>query len=140
MNALTQALQASGLNPTILDENTDMSTLPTLNADATPEQSQIDRFAFGAKMLQKAFAKAATGDQALADQRAETKMLRDMVTKALDGNGDFDAASKAFKAASNKLDKLIDARNSNIKDAKAGVDALQTALSALKIELEALED
>ena len=140
MNDLIQNLQASGLNPIIIDENTDMSTLPTLNTPATPAQSSIERFAFGAKALQKAMAKADASDTALFNQRVEIQKLRDAVTDALAGDGDFDAASKAFKAANNKLDKLIDARDSVLKDAKAGVDALRRALDAVADDLRDLED
>ena len=138
MNDMIQNLQAAGLNPTIIDENTDMSTLDT--QDAAPSQTSIERFMFGAKALQKAVAKAAASDEALFNQRVEIQQLRDDVTKALNGEGDFDTASKAFKVANNKLDKMIDARDATLRDAKAGVDALRRALDAVADDLRDLED
>ena len=135
MDDMIQNLQAAGLNPITIDENTDMNDLPT----ATTETS-IDRFMLGAKALQKAVARAAASDETLFNQRLEIQQLREAVTSALAGNGDFDAASKAFKAANNKLDKLIDARNSNLASAKAGVDALRRALDAVADDLRDLED
>lgn len=135
MNDMIQNLQAAGLNPITIDENTAMNDLPT----ATTETA-IDRFMLGAKALQKAVARAVASDETLFNQRLEIQQLRETVTAALAGNGDFDAASKAFKAANNKLDKLIDARNSNLGNAKAGVDALRRALDAVADDLRDLED
>ena len=135
MNDMIQNLQAAGLNPITIDESTDMNNLPTATAETA-----IDRFMLGAKALQKAVARAAASDEALFNQRLEIQQLREAVTDALAGNGDFDAASKAFKAANNKLDKLIDARNSNLANAKAGVDALRRALDAVADDLRDLED
>lgn len=121
---------------------TDM-TLNTANAtaaDATAVlQTPIERFMFGAKCLQKAMAKTDASDDVLAAQRAEVKTLREKVSAALNGDGDFDAAGKAFKVANNKLDKLLDARESALRDAKAGVDALRRALDALADDLRELE-
>ena len=135
MNDMIQNLQAAGLNPITIDESTDMNNLPTATAETA-----IDRFMLGAKALQKAVARAAASDEALFNQRLEIQQLREAVTDALAGNGDFDAASKAFKSANNKLDKLIDARNSNLANAKAGVDALRRALDAVADDLRDLED
>jgi len=135
MNDMIQNLQAAGLNPITIDENTDMNDLSTANAETA-----IDRFMLGAKALQKAVARATASDETLFNQRLEIQQLREAVTNALAGNGDFDAASKAFKAANNKLDKLIDARNANLANAKAGVDALRRALDAVADDLRDLED
>lgn len=135
MNDMIQNLQAAGLNPITIDESTDMNDLPTATAETA-----IDRFMLGAKALQKAVARAVASDETLFNQRLEIQQLRETVTAALAGNGDFDAASKAFKAANNKLDKLIDARNSNLANAKAGVDALRRALDAVADDLRDLED
>ena len=135
MNDMIQNLQAAGLNPITIDESTDMNDLPTATAETA-----IDRFMLGAKALQKAVARATASDETLFNQRLEIQQLRETVTAALAGNGDFDAASKAFKAANNKLDKLIDARNANLANAKAGVDALRRALDAVADDLRDLED
>lgn len=119
-------------------------TLNTTNATAVDTaavvQTATDRFMLGAKALQKAMTKAGNSDEALFNQRLEIQQLRDDVTKALGGDGDFDAASKAFKAANNKLDKLIDARDATLRDAKAGVDALRRALDVVADDLRDLED
>lgn len=135
MNDMIQNLQAAGLNPIIIDENTDMDT-----PAATPAQSPIDRFMLGAKALQKAFTRTGAADDQLLDQRVQIQQLREDVTTALNGKGDFDAASKAFKAANNKLDKMIDARDATLRDAKAGITALRGALDDLYAELLDLED
>lgn len=135
MNDMIQNLQAAGLNPITTDENTAMNDLPA----ATPE-TDIVPFMLGAKALQKAVARAVASDEALFNQRLEIQQLREAVTDALAGNGDFDAASKAFKAANNKLDKLIDASNASLANAKAGVDALRRALDAVADGLRDLED
>lgn len=135
MNDMIQNLQAAGLNPITIDENTAMN-----NLSAATTETAIDRFMLGAKALQKAVARATASDETLFNQRLEIQQLREAVTAALAGNGDFDAASKAFKAANNKLDKLIDARNANLANAKAGVDALRRALDAVADDLRDLED
>lgn len=119
-------------------------TLNTTDATAVDSaavvQTAIERFMFGAKCLQKAMTKASGSDETLFNQRLEIQQLRDDVSKALAGDGDFDAASRAFKAANNKLDKLIDARDATLKDAKAGIDALRRALDAVADDLRDLED
>ena len=52
MNSLTQNLQAAGLNPIVIDENTDMSTLPTPDTENAVETA-ISRFLNGAKALEE---------------------------------------------------------------------------------------
>lgn len=113
---------------------TDTNMQTTNNAETT-----ISRFLNGAKALGKAFAKIEGADQALFDQRVETQQCREAVSAALAGDGDFDAASKAFKVANNKLDKLMDAGNGALANARAGVDALRRALDALADDLSAME-
>lgn len=118
---------------------TDIDTTDAVTTD-TIVVPTVDRFAAGAKALQKAFAKAGSADDLLFNQRLEIQQLRDSVSEALNGNGDFDAASKAFKASNNKLDKMIDARDATLRDAKAGITALRGALDDLYAELLDLED
>lgn len=115
---------------------TDATAIDTAAVAQTP----IERFMFGAKCLQKAMVKTTASDEVMFNQRVEIQQLRDAVTDALNGKGDFDAASKAFKAANNKLDKMIDARDAALRDAKAGVDALRRALDAVADDLRDLED
>lgn len=114
---------------------TDATEVAVAEAIATP----VDKFLAGAKALHKAFAKIAASEEALFDQRLEVQQLREAVTDALAGKGDFDAASKAFKQGNNKLDKLIDANTSSLDNAKAGVDALRRALDDLADDLRAME-
>lgn len=117
-----------------------LNTTDATAVDTTPVQTAIERFMFGAKCLQKAMTKADASDSVLAAQRAEVKTLREKVSAALNGEGDFDAESKAFKAANNKLDKLMDGRESTLRDAKAGIDSLRRALDAVADDLRELED
>lgn len=114
---------------------TDAVAVQTAEVVATP----IDKFLAGAKALHKAFTKITASEEALFDQRLEVQQLREAVTDALAGKGDFDAASKAFKQGNNKLDKLIDANTGSLDNAKAGVDAMRRALDDLADDLRAME-
>lgn len=121
---------------TDLTLNTENAT-QVANSDVT--LSNIERFLAGAKSLSKAFAKINSADQALFDQRLEVQQHKEAVSAALNGTGDFDAATRAFRAANNKLDKLLDANDSSLKSALAGIDALRRALDGLADDLRAAE-
>lgn len=99
----------------------------------------IDKFLAGSKALHKAFAKIAAGEETLSNQRIIVQQLREDVTAALNGKGDFDEASKAFKQGNNKLDKMMDANTATLNSALAGVDALRQALDDLEDDLRSME-
>ena len=114
---------------------TDATEVAATEALVTP----IDKFLAGAKALHKAFAKIAGAEDALTDQRIIVQQLREDVSAALNGTGNFDEASKAFKQGNNKLDKMLDANTAALNSALAGVDALRQALDGLKDDLRAME-
>lgn len=99
----------------------------------------IDKFLAGSKSLHKAFAKIAAGEETLSNQRIVVQQLREDVTAALNGKGDFDEASKAFKQGNNKLDKLMDANSATLKSALIGINALRFALDDLEDDLRMME-
>ena len=129
MTTLMQNLAATGLNPIIIDENTDMTTLPSV---ANP----IDDLAAGAKALVKALNNIGQSAANVKTQREVVTKLRVDIARALDAGGEgFDAASKAYKSANNKLDKLIDASESSVDHARAGICALRAVLDTLEDSL-----
>lgn len=78
-----------------------------------------------------------TGD--VERQRAAITEAREAVTRAMAENGDFDAATRAFKSANNKLDRLIDTREGLLKTAREKMLELRGVLDALDDELATLE-
>ncbi len=99
----------------------------------------IDKFLAGSKSLHKAFAKITAGEETLSNQRIVVQQLREDVTAALNGKGDFDEASKAFKQGNNKLDKMMDANSATLKSALIGINALRFALDDLEDDLRSME-
>lgn len=114
---------------------TDVTEVAATEVLATP----IDKFLAGAKALHKAFAKIASGEDALTDQRIVVQQLREDVTAALNGTGNFDEASKAFKQGNNKLDKMMDANTATLNSALVGINALRFALDDLEDDLRSME-
>jgi hypothetical protein len=137
MNMMTD-LKATGLNPIVIDEDTDMASLPTLNV--APDVTAVDKLLAGSKALAKAVDKVRATDEATADQRLNVQMDKEAVTAALTGDGDFAAASKAFQASNNKLDKLLEQREAMLANAKAGLKALRDHLDLVADQLRDLED
>ena len=122
----------------------DLTQVDTTDATATAlvpaAVNPATVFGDAARSVQKAAARAQVADLALLDQRLEVQTLRDAVTAALNGDGDFDAASKAFKAANNKVDKLIDTRDAAVKFALDGITAVRGLLDSMTDQLRILED
>lgn len=114
---------------------TDATEVAATEALTTP----IDKFLAGSKSLHKAFTKITAGEETLSNQRIVVQQLREDVTAALNGKGDFDEASKAFKQGNNKLDKLMDANSATLKSALIGINALRFALDDLEDDLRVME-
>lgn len=119
--------------------NTANATEATLDVAVVPTVTNLDRFLAGTKSLQRAMLKAKQSEPLLATARLEIAVLKDQVTAALSGTGDFDATSRAFKAAATKLDKLMEANELAIGTARAGVNALKSALGGLGDDIDDLE-
>lgn len=139
---LTADLTAAGLTPIIIDENTDMNVLTTLPAEITEvdaelnAQATIDKVQLAAKLLGKGFAKL----DKIAVTMAELEALRDetkqQVADAMAAGGiGFDAASKAFRQANNKFDRVLDTRTAQLNDLNAGIAALRGLLDDLETEI-----
>lgn len=120
---------------------TDLNTATATEVPAAEvAPTAIEKLLAGSKVLAKLVDKVNQIDAATADQRLEVQMIKEEVTAALSGQGDFAAASKAFQVANNKLDKLLEARESALSSAKLGQKALRDHLDAVADQLRALED
>ena len=143
MNSLTKNLTAAGLNPIIIDENTDMSTLPSLNGmpPETPPSAPTDDLIVVARLVARTVAKVTTADTQIAAQRELAAAARKTVSAALDNGGKgFDDASRAFKAASNRLDRLLEGREALVKNTRADLDLVRDAVDKVQGLLRTLED
>jgi hypothetical protein len=120
--------------------NTTGAVEATLVTPATVELNAVEKLLFASRAIAGSIKKVEAADESTFDQRLAVQQLRDDVTAALSGTGDFDAASRAFKAGNNKLDRLIDTRESMLSGAKAGVKAIRDLLDAVSDQLRALED
>lgn len=139
---LTADLTAAGLTPIIIDENTDMNAITEIPSDiievdnALAQTSLIDKVQLAAKLLGKGFAKL----DKIAVTMAELEALRDetkqQVADAMAAGGiGFDAASKAFRQANNKFDRVLDTRTAQLNDLNAGIAALRGLLDDLETEI-----
>lgn len=123
-------------------------TLDTTNAaaatdalvPATPQMNAVDKLLIAARSMGSLVKKVEAADESTFNQRLAVQLLRDDVTDALAGNGDFDAASRAFKAGNNKLDRMLENRETMLSGAKAGVKAIRDLMDAVSDQLRDLED
>lgn len=122
------------------DLNVTLDTATVTPATLTPEMSAVEKLLFASRSIAGSIKKVEAADENTFNQRVAVQQLRDDVTAALAGNGDFDAASKAFKAGNNKLDRLIDNRDSMLSGAKAGVKAIRDLLDSVSDQLRDMED
>lgn len=122
------------------DLNVNLDTTTATPATLTQEMSAVEKLLFASRAIAGSIKKVETADENTFNQRLAVQQLRDDVTAALAGNGDFDAASKAFKAGNNKLDRLIDNRDSMLSGAKAGVKAIRDLLDSVSDQLRDMED
>lgn len=150
MNDMTQAIDALdtiGLNPIILDENTDVNALTTLPAEITEvdtelnAQTTIGKVQLAAKLLGKGFAKLGKITANMAELEALRDTTKQQVADAMAAGGiGFDAASKAFRQANNKFDKALDNRDAQLNDLDAGIGALRSLLDDLETEIAILRE
>jgi len=103
-------------------------------------QAPSDRLLLAAKLVAKSLAKVTLLDDQLADQTIALATTKQRVTEALSNGGTgFDDASRAFKAANNKLDKLLEAREALVGTAQLDLDAVRDTLGAVSAQLRSLE-
>lgn len=143
MNDMIADLNAAGLSPIIIDENTAMDSLAILNSTAATEQPTdiaIDRVQLAAKLLGKGFAKLEKIDMTLAELGYARKAAQQRVTDVMLAGGEgFDEASRAFKQANNKFDKALDARDVQLADITVGIHAMYSLLKELEGDVEMLK-
>ena len=103
-------------------------------------QAPSDRLLLAAKLISKSLAKVTLLDDQLADQTIALSSTKQRVTEALTNGGTgFDDASRAFKQANNKLDKLLESRELVVRTAQLDLDAIRDTLGAVSAQLRSLE-
>lgn len=118
---------------------TTLTDIDTTNAVAATVATPADTLMLAAKLVAKTVAKIAATDNLLADQMLVVQAARESVTEALDRDGDLMAASRAHKAANNKLDKLLETREALVSNANADLDAVRDQIAAVQAQLRALD-
>ena len=104
-------------------------------------QAPSDRMLLAAKLVAKSLAKVTLLDDQLADQTIALSSTKQRVTEALTNGGTgFDDASRAFKQANNKLDKLLESRELVVRTAQLDLDAIRDTLAAVQAQLRGLSD
>lgn len=103
--------------------------------------SPSDRLLIAAKLVARTVARVTAIDTLLADQTIALSTSKQRVTEALaNGGTGFDEASRAFKAANNKLDKLLESRESLVGTAQLDLDAARDTIAAVQAQLRGLSD
>lgn len=121
---------------TDLNVNTDV-TDAVIEVTASPS----DRLLIAAKLVARTVARVTAIDTLLADQTIALSTSKQRVTEALaNGGTGFDEASRAFKAANNKLDKLLESRESLVGTAQLDLDAARDTIAAVQAQLRGLSD
>lgn len=118
---------------------TTLTDIDTTNAVATTVANPADTLMLAAKLVAKTVAKIAATDVLLADQQLAVQAAKQKVSDALAGNGSFDDAGRVFKAANNKLDKLLETREALVSNANADLDAVRDQIAAVQAQLRALD-
>ena len=121
---------------TDLNVNTDVT-----DATEVVIASPSDRLLIAAKLVARTVARVTVIDTLLADQTIALSTSKQRVTEALaNGGTGFDEASRAFKAANNKLDKLLESRESLVGTAQLDLDAARDTIAAVQAQLRGLSD
>lgn len=126
---------------TDLNVNTDLTTATEVaTTDIAVVLAPSDRLLLAAKLVAKSLAKVTLLDDQLADQTIALSTTKQRVTDSLSlgGNG-FDDASRAFKQANNKLDKLLESRELVVRTVQHDLDAVRDTLAAVSAQLRSLE-
>lgn len=119
---------------------TTLTDIDTTNAVAATVATPADTLMLAAKLVAKTVAKIAATDNLLADQQLAVQAAKQKVSDALAGNGSFDDAGRVFKAANNKLDKLLETREALVGNANADLDAVRDQIAAVQAQLRALDN
>jgi hypothetical protein len=119
---------------------TNLTTIDTTDATAaTAVASPADLLLIAAKLVAKTLTKITATDELLADQQIAVQAAKQKVADALAGDGSFDDAGRVFKAANNKLDKLLETREALVSNANADLDAVRAQIAAVQAQLRALD-
>lgn len=118
---------------------TTMNQIDTTNAVAAVVATPADTLMLAAKLVARSVAKIAAVDDQLAAQQVLVQGAKDKVAAALAGDGSFDDAGRVFKAANNKLDKLLETREALVSNANADLDAVRDQIAAVQAQLRALD-
>lgn len=119
-------------------------TLNTENAVETAAANVVvapsDRLLLAARLVSKSLAKVTLLDDQLGDQTLVLSTAKARVTEALAlGGSAFNEAGRAYKAANNKLDKLLEAREATVRTAQRDLDAVNDIITAVQAQLHSLE-
>lgn len=118
----------------------------TLNTDVNDATEVViappsDRLLLASKLVARTVARVTALDGQLADQTIALATTKQRVTEALaNGGTGFDDASRAFKQANNKLDKLLESRESLVGTAQLDLDAARDTIAAVQAQLRGLSD
>ena len=118
-----------------IDMTQQIDTAPVqaeLPAEGTHLSARINNLQAGLRSLARAIARIESNSGNQATQRDVIAMLKQNVHNAMETGGDFAAASRAYQAGNNKLDKFIDALDKDTDYAIAGINALRYELSTLR--------
>ncbi|KII34893.1 hypothetical protein NL64_06445 [Pseudomonas fluorescens] len=121
--------------------NTENAT--EIDTDATTTAVVLapsDRLLLAAKLVSKSLAKVMLLDEQLADQTIAVSTAKQRVTETLaNGGTGFDEAGRVFKAANNKLDKLLESREAVVRTAQLDLDATRDSIAGVQALLHSLE-
>lgn len=155
---LTDNLEAAGLTPVVVDETTDFAEIdsadkPEIDSSEAPAASKyqytapkltpLENTLVNVELLTRTLSRNLKRVQNMSteivDQRTSVTVARNDVTRAMTEGGDFDSATRAFKTANNKLDRLLETREVLLKNAQADITALRAQLDDLTDEVVTLE-
>jgi hypothetical protein len=111
---------------------------PTIAPAATAVISASQSLLAASKLVSKNMARVSALDEAISTQRDTLIDAKGAVTKALEDDGDFSAAGRVFKAANNKLDRMIEQRETVADDLHADIDAVRNVLAEVSKDARSL--
>jgi len=100
----------------------------------------IDRLGLLTKQVARSMAKAAVLDEQLADQTIAVNTAKQQLTEVLGNGGNgFDAASRTYKQANAKLDKLLEQREAVMSIARQDLESVREVTADVSAQLRDLE-